>query len=362
MARSSSGKRKAAAAVAPYPPAPRRLRSEKKALNIAAELGIIINIFSYAPYGRDKMNICLAVGRKDANMLRRGFLKDNMDFLQQTLSSVGSSLQPSRLNHARARIQAWILVNSDWRKHCLPPNDPKLPTMCTFVDTPQNSIPPLALFNNPALALEFDIPQVLHHLLDRIDINSLSWSGYITGPSKQHLLHLATLLRVTKYSMSYSCLLDLFRRLPPNVSFLRAMDDAKILIWQAWFHNDHCPGHDFAFFLQRSKFDPNREYFVPRKNGGEVADLPLLYAIRHVVKAFRKNEVESMRLRTFKTRILIELRADPWATTSNIEISPISHLTRERQIIANRHPSVERDRKLSFYSRLIDLMHYSQRL
>lgn len=317
------------------------------------------NVFSFARYGQDKMNICLAVGVKDANTIRCGFLRDNMDFLKHVLASVRPPVQPDRLNHARARILAWIVVNSDWTKHCLGPDDPRLPDMYTFVDMPQNAISPLILFNNPAVAIEFDLPHVVRYLIEsvRIDMNSHSWSGWVSGPSKQHLLHLATLLRVTNYSMSYSCLLYLFRRLPPNGSFLRAMGDCRMLIWQAWFLSDQCRDHDFAFFLQQARFAPNRVYFIEN-----VPSLPLFFAVRRVISAFRKNKVESMRLRICKLRKMLQLGADPWKTTANITVSPISDLSRSRQRIADLHPSEDRDRELMLCNRLIDLMQYNNRL
>ena len=94
----------------------RTTRSQRPGLSVE----MIAKVATFAKYGDDLMNICLAVRPKDADVIRYSCLRNNMNYLQCTLEKLTAVLEPpdSLWDTTKSNIDAWMAINTDWRKLC----------------------------------------------------------------------------------------------------------------------------------------------------------------------------------------------------------------------------------------------------
>ena len=75
---------------------------------------LIARVASFASYGADAMNICLAVGPKDSAIVRYTCLRNNMKYLEGRLEQyVNEEVDAEQV---ATYAHAWMVVNTDWRK------------------------------------------------------------------------------------------------------------------------------------------------------------------------------------------------------------------------------------------------------
>ena len=151
------------------------------------------------------MNICLAVGPKDAAVVRYTCLRKNYRYLHYVLERNARAGRGIATNaKTSADVHAWMAINTDWR------DDPVVGRVtredaegatsvvvilqAILAAMRDNGIPTdddLApvIFRNPAVAIEFGLVDVLKHLVEQvgIDINATIWSNF-TRDAPFHLL------------------------------------------------------------------------------------------------------------------------------------------------------------------------------
>lgn len=179
----------------------RATRSQKPCLSIE----MIAKVASFANYGDDLMNICVAVGPTESNIVRHVCLRNNLNYLRHVLERTIQRTRNTgrfRLAHSspeKACIEEWMIVNSDWRKYCTKERvmDAKY-CKASFRDEHDDgkkmySSDPLILFNNPCVAIEFGVVDILKYLVENvgIDINAYNWAGF-GGADKSSNVHLLT--------------------------------------------------------------------------------------------------------------------------------------------------------------------------
>ena len=69
----------------------RTTRSQRPSLSIE----VIAKVASFANYGNDLMNVCVAVGRKDSNILRHVCLRNNLAYVQRILEKGVKRFSPA---------------------------------------------------------------------------------------------------------------------------------------------------------------------------------------------------------------------------------------------------------------------------
>ena len=150
---------------------------------------LIARVASFASYGTDAINICLAVGPKDSAIVRYTCLRNNMKYLEGRLEQYVN--EKLGMNQVTTYSLAWMAVNTDWRKLCTADNREKFAIVSIERENEAvtRQVNTLALFNNPSVAAEFDLVDVLKHLVEEvgIDINAYEWNSY-EGPTRAHLL------------------------------------------------------------------------------------------------------------------------------------------------------------------------------
>ena len=289
----------------------RTTRSQRPSLSIE----ILAKVASFAAYGNDLMNICLAVGPKGCADIRYICLRNNMDFLRQALQSHAENLTTDSRNVTDShnvcvtKVRAWLEINSDWKKHCSAElcNNDEL-AAASFVDESGRHVRkgnnPLILFNNPAVAIEFGLFSVLSHLVESIgiDINRIQWSGYFAA-RKLHLLLLASV--VASQYKSYTCFdyLATRREFDPFAIVL-ASTSTDIPLWLATFEIDDFGIKCFEAIIRHGKFDTNGTTDL---HGHRL--LPLHVALVLSIPDVRKGLPVQDKLR--KVNLLLKHGADP---------------------------------------------------
>jgi len=138
------------------------------------DIDIIARIASFTGFLTGLMDICIAVGPKDATVIRHYNLHDNYRFLQRNVILYVSEMNDS--DPCSENIKTWMEANTDWKKLCTPDNIDKF-SRVTMQDEDTgvftSNVDPKALFNNPAVAIELGLDKVLKHLIqqDGFDVN-----------------------------------------------------------------------------------------------------------------------------------------------------------------------------------------------
>ena len=112
------------------------------------------------------LNVCVAVGPADATKIRTEYLRDNDNYVEQSLRRLrmripNMVLCSARmyfrwqhvLNKCRDDIMAWMAINQQWKGRCTPEK------MKKFEGRPLLEEADL-VFNNPAVALEIGLLDV----------------------------------------------------------------------------------------------------------------------------------------------------------------------------------------------------------
>ena len=292
----------------------RTTRSQRPGLS----LEMIVKVANFAQYDDDDlMNICLAVGRKDATFVRHTCLRNNLGYLEHCLKiHSGRDLSIYLPSDMESKISCWMEVNTDWRKLCT-----KERTEDNELSTPRYKheeggivyrTDPLIIFNNPSVAIEFCTVDILKHLVEEvgIDINSYAWNGYGL-PKKSHLLNASgAMIEVLKNPACFNYLISL-RDI--NVSLTTTEGGRKALWVRAYDSRRSCK--TFRAVVEHSSFDANRPFELT----GHAMWLPLIYAytraIRNANPGDRQNKLE-------KFKILLDAGADPELST-NARPSPL---------------------------------------
>ena len=282
--------------------------SPPREVNLSLEM--IATVATFAHYGSDLMNICLAVGPLDAEVIRYTCLRNNFGYLDNCLKRF--SVRKLGRNRMHANITCWMEVNTDWRKLCSKERteDDQLSTATYENDEGQRIFrtDPLIIFNNPAVAIEFGMLDVLKHLVEEvgIDINACKWGGY-RSLEKFHLLFLSYFLS----SQNYQCVKSIFEyivsREDVDVCAL-VKSESSNQMWEGPIYY----GRDLASFeavVRHRSFDPNR----PCDMGGHYTTRPLHQAIAFMVRPQLSSDAMSIAMK--KAEILLKVGADPELAT-----------------------------------------------
>ena len=252
-------KRKTAAGAVPAG-ARRTTRSQRPGLS----LEMIAKVATFAQYGFDLMNICLAVGPKESAVIRYTCLRNNLGYLEHCLKQYAARNLGN--NQMHVKVSYWMEVNTDWRKLCTKERteDDELSTP-VHVNEEKEIVyrtDPLIVFNNPAVAIEFGMVNVLKHLVEEvgIDINAYRWGAHETLGTTPHLLSLSYYLSSRNKTVSKSIFEYVVSREDVDVCASVTRDDDTLMVWQDVLIDEY---NDLAFFeavVRHRSFDPNRGF------------------------------------------------------------------------------------------------------
>ena len=132
-------------------------------------------------------NTCLAVGPGVSRTIRHVFLKKNEPFLKRTLQKFNSKDWDKF--KANANHVAWMEVNTDWKTTITADRMEELKEATTTPWDGRRLLPrqitdhPFLAFNNPAIAIQLGLSDVLRCLVEEkeIDINATKWVGYFSS-------------------------------------------------------------------------------------------------------------------------------------------------------------------------------------
>ena len=251
---------------------------------------LIARVASFVPYGSDSMNVCLAVGPKDSAIIRHTCLRNNMKYLTHRLKQyVDDEVDNEQVT---TYALAWMTINTDWRKFCTADNREKFASVS--VEDEENEehtifkVNTLALFNNPLVAIEFNLVDVLKHLVEEvgIDVNAHKWNTYVDS-GRRHMLAFAVRqenLSSFKYLIERDEI-DVFS----SFMHLDDRDNACLDLFQFAFNNERVKNSSFVTILHHASFDPNK----PRQeDAGPLGGLrlrPLQSALSFIDRAIQMN-------------------------------------------------------------------------
>lgn len=157
--------------------------------NIGPEL--IARVASFSRVGMDVMNICLAVGPKDSNIVRRTYLRKNEFYLVDAMRQY--YYRTGRKSKCRDDFRAWMGVNSDWKSLGTAERMEMLQTVRRYdeeSDRLLHLLHPFVAFNNPFVAIQLGLVEVLKFLVEEkgIDVNSYAWTSYTSRGRAYHLV------------------------------------------------------------------------------------------------------------------------------------------------------------------------------
>mmetsp|Transcript_21787 Transcript_21787/g.62480 ORF Transcript_21787/g.62480 Transcript_21787/m.62480 type:complete len:310 (+) Transcript_21787:185-1114(+) len=147
-------------------------------------------VATYSSLGEDLLNLCIMAGPKDCAAIRHAYLRNNVLYLEASLSRYvehdEDSDWESRL--CRDRYRAWTEVNADWRRLVTEERIDSL-ARTSEEDTENEAdcmyafVDPLIPLVNPAVAIELGLIETLKHLVEKrgIDVNAYRWTNYTHG-------------------------------------------------------------------------------------------------------------------------------------------------------------------------------------
>lgn len=158
---------------------------------------MIGKVASFANYGDDLMNICKAVGRKDSAVIRYTCLRNNYRYLQLAVERNIREIATNK--KTGSSVRDWMAINTDWREK-------RITNACREISLQVvNEVKfeqhggrraykcsAAAIFQNPAVAIEFGLVEILKNIVENadIDVNATVWNNFSTS-DKFHLLFLA---------------------------------------------------------------------------------------------------------------------------------------------------------------------------
>jgi len=287
----------------------RTTRSQRPGLNIE----MIGKVAAFAQYGDDLMNICLAVGPKESAVIRYTCLRNSMEFLRYTVKQFATELADSSSTKPflkiRANCDAWMAVNPAWRKHCTAERTGDEELSSAAHENGEGRVVlsttnPLVLLNNPVVAIELGLVDVLKHLVEEIgiDINSTRWNGF-TFTHRIHLLVAAFTVGGEERTACFDCLISK-AGLDAYSKFAEGRTDG---LWGLGFCQD-CPPWVFRAIITHESFDPNKSVLIYGRGM-----LPLSFGLMSVMSQFLRNDemTDDVVAKLTKFKILLEEGADP---------------------------------------------------
>ena len=201
-------------------------------------------------------------------------------------------------------------VNTDWRKYCTlertEDDDLRIPRDRNEKGDEVLRTDPLLLFNNPKVAIEFDLVDVLEHLAEviNIDINGYKWVGFNGTISGCHLLVAAMFesrdvcSECLKYMLSNE-------HADVNVGMWDPDSGAVYPIWYSAISEIGLCNEVSEAVVRHPTFDPNRPNFDAFSN----APLPLHQAF---LDSFYVDPDSNLFSRVVeRMKLLLESGADP---------------------------------------------------
>jgi len=177
---------------------------------LPSELTLHVSKFLAIP-DNSVWNTCLAVGPEDSRAIRNWHLKDNLGYLQRTLA--GFHCKAWCKAKARRNHLAWMEVNTDWRANITAQLMEELIEATTdrfrirgeLEGGPHFTQHPFLAFNNPAIAIQLGLLDVLKYLVEEkeININARRWVGYFVEGPLDHLPYWTRRLRLTAYCAGF---------------------------------------------------------------------------------------------------------------------------------------------------------------
>jgi len=241
---------------------------------------LIARVASFAPYGTDAMNICLAVGPTDSAIIRHTCLRNNMKYMAHRLEQYVDEEVGN--DQVTTYALAWMAVNTDWRKLCTADNRKRYANVLIerenkFVAFQFST---LTIFNNPLVAVEFSLVDVLKHLVEEvgIDVNRHKWNSY--GDSER--MHLLTVAARHENLSSFEYLIkrndiDIFSSIMRRGA---RRESASLNLFQFAFNRLDVELSTFQAMVCHASFDPNKSR--RQKGFGPLSGLrlrPLQYAL-----------------------------------------------------------------------------------
>ena len=275
---------------------------------------LIARVASFVPYGTDAMNVCLAVGPKDSAIIRYTCLRNNMKYLEYRLEQYVDDEVDAEQGTTYAL--AWMAINTDWRKLCTAENRGKFAIVRRrWNEDVIFQFSTLAIFNNPVVAAEFDLVDVLKHFVEEvgIDVNAYEWNSY------------ATLERVHLLASAFhhdNCFQYLIKRDEIDV-FSFFFQSARVDLFQVAFNCGDVKRSTFQATVCHASFDPN----TPRRQKDEgpfrgQLFRPLQYAVACIAENYLDEDLDEM-VEKFKI-LLTKTDADPSLRTDDC-LSPIDY-------------------------------------
>ena len=269
------------------------------------------------------MNMCLSVGREDAIIIRRSYLRNNDSYLCFILNYFVHHLGNVReatidlhrhdaLVFCQTKATEWIKVNTDWRDRITEGKIKRFEDVWSKDNliNPVRKLHPDAIFNNPAVAISLGLTEVLSFLVEAkgININELRWSDYTNG-LRLNLVITAMGLHPPSFEYLISQKVDL---LAPASSL------DNLSLFQYIVANPHVPPKILKKITKSPYFYPSRPTFV---NGLKVS---ALFMLVELLASFRNcdEEEHASRVLTEKITILLDAGADP-NTSFDMSISPM---------------------------------------
>ena len=163
-------------------------------------LDLIGKIAKFVATGQSLMNLLVALGPVESQQMRRDYLRNNDAYLVQSLGICRRAMAPAirlrqpnssnvlnlyqlsakRFNKCRDNIQAWMDINANWRSRCTQAN------MTKYYRRPIQGAN--LIFNNPVVAIEVGLVDVLGHLINEMDADvcDTDCKGFVADAASSH--------------------------------------------------------------------------------------------------------------------------------------------------------------------------------
>lgn len=254
----------------------------------------IAKVSSFANHGDDLMNICVATGVKDSNVVRQVCLRNNLNYICWVLEGRIKKKNATAFFRRRNQVHVWMNINHDWRRYC----SKEKVSHPMYSNASSRSSESLVLFNNPVVAIEFGLVSILKHLVEviGIDVNCYKWCSYAFPGRKQHLVASAAIMS----TVDSACFEYFLTR--SDVDFDAThfnTDPARTLcVWTCAFVN--ASEEVFQTMLQHPGFNVN---------GHDSLDRHYLWLAVSCCHSLASGEVQKLRIGNLKR--LLDAGADP---------------------------------------------------
>jgi len=316
----------------PPPPKKKLKTSASSSEGHALSLELISHVASYANIETgDALNICLAVGPKDANAIRHFCLRNNLDYLEDRLIRYDDGQLTE--DQVGTCVKAWMAVNADWKKHVTDEHIKKYKIVQWWKKSEDDAesdddddegddsagddiimieTDGLVIFNNPLVAIQFDLVDPLRHLVEEfgIDINAYEWNNY-NALERYHLLGEAM------FGEDLSCLRYLLTRENLDINVKVAPGETMSQIMHYAFDNDSVSLASFEVMASHSSFDANRPV-----EWGDDQIFPLQYAIDSIIDNDDDSDLDKMEEKLIS--LLNKFKAHPFYRTPDFRYPAIA--------------------------------------